>query len=232
MSGRAVKLVVGADRGIGWSAAVALHERGDRVVAACLGDGADLVARGIAVHREIDVTSDGSVARLLHELTAAGARLEWLFHVAGVLQLDDLQSVDFDEVRREFEINSLGPLRVVKALAPLLDEDAKVGIVTSRVASLGDNTSGLMYAYRMSKAAANMAGLNLSHELRERGVAVLMLHPGMVATDLTKDLGGNYATAEYITPVAAAGGLIANMDGLSLATSGRFQHSNGEYLPW
>jgi len=72
----------------------------------------------------------------------------------------------------------------------------------------------------------------LSHELRERGVAVLMLHPGMVATDLTKDLGGDYATAEYITPVAAASGLIANMDGLSLATSGRFQHSNGEYLPW
>lgn len=232
MSVAAVKLVVGADRGIGRCAAIELHERGDRVAAACLGDGAELAARGIAVHPEIDVTSDASVARLADELNRNGTRLQWLFHVAGVLELDDLQSVDFDEVRREFEINSLGPLRVVKALHPLLDEGAKVGIITSRVASLGENTTGGMYAYRMSKAAANMAGLNLSHELRGRGVAVLLLHPGMVATDLTRNLGGEYATAEYITPEAAATGLIDNMDGLSLATTGRFQHANGEYLPW
>ena len=232
MSEGAVKLVVGADRGIGYCAAIELHERGDRIAAACLGDGAELGARGIAVHPDVDVTIKSSVARLASALSTAGTQLQWLLHVAGVLALDDLESVDFDEARREFEVNSLGPLRVVKALRPLLGEGSKVGIVTSRVASLGDNGSGLNYAYRMSKAAANMAGLNLSHELRGRGVAVLMLHPGMVATDLTKDLGGDYATAEYITPEVAAHGLIDNMDGLTLETSGRFQHANGEYLPW
>jgi NAD(P)-dependent dehydrogenase (short-subunit alcohol dehydrogenase family) len=228
----ATKLIVGADRGIGRCIAIELHERGDDVIAACLGDGADLAEAGIAVQPQIDVTSDAAVAAMADRLRRRGVELGWLLHVAGVLALDELETVDFDEVRREFEINGIGPLRVAKALAPLLADGAKVGIVTSRVGSLTDNTSGGMYAYRISKAAANMAGLNLSHDLGARGIAVLMLHPGMVATDLTKDLGGAYATAQYITPEQAASGLIANMDGLSLDTTGRFQHSNGEYLPW
>ncbi|MGH3089377.1 MAG: SDR family NAD(P)-dependent oxidoreductase, partial [Rubrobacteraceae bacterium] len=99
----------------------------------------------------------------------------------------------------------------------------------SRVGSLADNGSGKMYAYRMSKAAANMCGLNLHHELHPRGISVVMLHPGMVATDLTKDYPGDF---DYIQPSEAASGLIRNLDELTLETSGRFRHANGEYLPW
>lgn len=228
----ATKLIVGADRGIGRCIALELHGRGDEVLAACLGDGADLIELGIEVEPAVDVTSDTAVDALADRLREREVELGWILHVAGVLALDELDTVDFEEVTREFEINGVGPLRVAKTLAPLLVEGAKVGILTSRVGSLTDNTSGGMYAYRISKAAANMAGLNLSHDLGRRGVAVLMLHPGMVATDLTKDLGGGYATAQYITPEEAARGLIKNMDDLSPDTAGRFQHSNGEYLPW
>jgi NAD(P)-dependent dehydrogenase (short-subunit alcohol dehydrogenase family) len=74
-----------------------------------------------------------------------------------------------------------------------------------------------------------MVGLNLHHDLSKRGIAVLMLHPGMVATDLTKDFPGDH---KYIQPGEAAAGLIRNMDRLTLESSGKFQHSNGEYLPW
>jgi hypothetical protein len=56
-----------------------------------------------------------------------------------------------------------------------------------------------------------------------------MLHPGMVATELTKNFPGDF---KYIQPDEAAVGLIRNMDQLTVSTSGRFQHSNGEYLPW
>jgi NAD(P)-dependent dehydrogenase (short-subunit alcohol dehydrogenase family) len=227
-----VKLIIGADRGIGRCIAIELQGRGDQVVAACLGDGSELEAEGLRVEPFVDVTSDEAVDAMAANLRSAGIEIDWVFHVAGVLALDDLETVDFDEVRREFEINAIGPLRVAKALAPLLADGAKIGIVTSRVGSLADNSSGGMYAYRMSKAAANMAGLNLHHELKGRGIDVLMLHPGMVATDLTKDLGGAYADAEYISPDEAGHGLIANMDGLSPQRAGRFQHSNGEYLPW
>ena len=101
--------------------------------------------------------------------------------------------------------------------------------MSSRVGSLGDNGSGGMYAYRISKAGANMVALNLHHDLGPRGISVLALHPGMVATDLTKDYPGDY---DYITPDQAAAGLIADLDALTPDTSGRFQHSNGSYRPW
>ena len=132
-------------------------------------------------------------------------------------------------MRRQIEINTIGPLRAVEAALPHLAAGARVGIVTSRVGSLADNGTGGMYAYRVSKAGANMVALNLHHDLSKRGIAVAALHPGMVATDLTKEIPGDF---DYITPDEAAAGLIRRMDSLSLESSGRFWHANGEDLPW
>jgi 2-glutathionyl-2-methylbut-3-en-1-ol dehydrogenase len=228
-SGMAMILVVGADRGIAHAASLQLKARGDEVTAACLGDGEDLAREKIHVEPRIDVTSDRDVARLAAALRARLDRLDWLLHVAGVLGLDELGKIDFEEMRRQFEINTLGPLRIVQALSPFLAPGSKVGIVTSRVGSLADNSSGGMYAYRVSKAGANMVALNLHHDLSKRGVAVVALHPGMVATELTKGYPGRHS---YIQPEVAAAGLICRMDELNLATSGQFRHANGELLPW
>ena len=159
----------------------------------------------------------------------AAAKIDCLIHVAGVLGLDELGKLDFDDVRRQIEINTIGPLRAIEAALPYLAADAKVGIVTSRVGSLSDNGSGQMYAYRVSKAGANMVALNLHHDLSRRGIAVAALHPGMVATDLTRDIPGDF---QYIAPDKAAAGLIRRMDILDLETSGRFWHANGEELAW
>ncbi len=95
------------------------------------------------------------------------------------------------------EINTIGPLRTVEAYRDLLGAGAKVGIVSSRVGSLGDNGWGGRYAYRISKTGANMVGLNLHHDLSPQGVSVVMLHPGVVATALTNDYPGDFA---YIQP--------------------------------
>jgi NAD(P)-dependent dehydrogenase (short-subunit alcohol dehydrogenase family) len=222
-------LVIGADRGIAHAISRQLHERGDTVIAACLEGNDELAAAGVAVEGGVDVTAQASVDALAAKLAAEGVKLDVLFHVAGVLGLDELGSIDYDDVRRQFEINAIGPLRTVEALRGLLHDSSKVGIITSRVGSLADNGSGGMYAYRMSKAAANMVALNLHHDLSKRGISVLALHPGMVATALTKDYPGDF---DYITPDQAAEGLIADMDALTPQTSGRFQHSNGSFLPW
>lgn len=223
-------LIVGADRGIAHAVCLQLKARGDELTAACLGDGEDLVRRGIRVEPRIDVTSDEDVGRLAAALNARLDRLDWLLHVAGVLGLDELGKIDFQAMRRQFEINTLGPLRVAQALLPFLGTGSKIGIVTSRVGSLADNSSGGMYAYRVSKAGANMVTLNLHHDLARHGIAVMALHPGMVATDLTKGYPGNH---NYIQPAAAATGLIRCMDELTLATSGQFRHAaNGQLLPW
>ena len=222
-------LVVGADRGIARALSRQLHERGDTVIAACLVGNDELAAAGIRVEGGVDVTSQASVDALAARLTAEGVKLDEVFHVAGVLGLDELGSIDYNDVRRQLEINTIGPLRTIEAIRGLLHDGSKVGIVTSRVGSLADNSSGGMYAYRISKAAANMVALNLHHDLSKRGISVLALHPGMVATDLTKDYPGDY---DYITPDQAAEGLIADLDALTPETSGRFQHSNGTFLPW
>ncbi|MXY38711.1 MAG: SDR family oxidoreductase [Rhodospirillaceae bacterium] len=222
-------LIVGADRGIGLAVCRQLAARGETVVAACLGRGETHDGSTVEVIPEIDVTSGAAVARMAGALAKRGGRIDRLIHVAGVLGLDALGSLDFGDVRRQIEINTIGPLRAVEAALPHLAAGAKVGIVTSRVGSLADNGTGGMYAYRVSKAGANMVALNLHHDLSKRGIAVAALHPGMVATDLTKDIPGDF---DYITPDEAAAGLIRRMDALSLESSGRFWHANGEDLPW
>ena len=77
-------------------------------------------------------------------------------------------------------MNALGPIRVTEALLPNLKSGSKVAIVTSRSGSIGDNGSGGNYGYRMSKAAVNMAGVNLALDLKPKGIPVAILHPGMV----------------------------------------------------
>ena len=225
-----VSVVIGADKGIGLEIVKALAARGEAgIIAVCLAKGEEAAGHGARVIGDVNVTSSADVARMAAEITGLTPRIDVLFHVSGIMSMDTLGALDYAQALREFDINALGPLRTVEACLNLLREGAKVGIVTSRIGSLNDNSSGGQYAYRLSKAAANMAGLNLHHDLSKRGVAVRMLHPGMVKTDLVKIYPGEY---NYITPAQAALGLIARMDDLTLAASGQFRHGNGDLLPW
>lgn len=231
----ATKLIVGADRGIAHAIALALHDRGDDVLAATMGAGEDLVEKGIAVEPNIDVTSDEAVAALAKRISDDGRTLDWVVHVAGVMFLDTLDSVDFDDVRRQFEINTLGPLRTIRAIADHLTDGSKVGIFTSRVASMADNTSGGDYAYRISKTGANMVARNLSIDLGRKGVAVQALHPGLTNTNLLDVMSSDEkekAASILVSADKAANGIIQVVDNLTLETAGQFQHGNGEILPW
>ncbi len=123
------------------------------------------------------------------------------------------------------DISRFGPLRVAAALQGHLAQGAKVGIVTSRMGSVADNGSGAYYGYRASKAAVNAIGKSLAMDLAPRGIAVVLLHPGRVATDM---LGGQ----GDIGPDEAAANLLARLDALTLADTGSFWHANGTPLPW
>ena len=103
-----------------------------------------------------------------------------LINNAGVFTNETFRDLDFDEIRRNFEVNALGPLRVTHALRGRLADGAKIILITSRMGSIGDNGSGAYYGYRMAKAALNMAGVNLAHDFRGRA-SVAILHPGLVA---------------------------------------------------
>ena len=140
-------LVIGADRGIGLSLCRQLAARGDTVVSVCLGQGEAYNGAGIEVIPGIDVTSGDAVATMADALAArsekdGGGKIDCLIHVAGVLGLDELGKLDFDDVRRQIEINTIGPLRAIEAALPYLAADARVGIVTSRVGSCPTTAPG------------------------------------------------------------------------------------------
>lgn len=220
-------LVTGSDRGIGAALVEAYHARGDRVIAACLGDGQSLVKAGIEVAARIDVTVMSTLESLRRRLD--GTRIDILISNAGAFHADSFERLDFDAMHRLYDINALGPLRVAAALTPLMGQGGKLGILTSRVGSIADNASGGMYAYRMSKTAANQLGVNLYHELKPRGIAVMLLHPGQVATEMTRELA---ALGDFITPAESAAGLVRQLDALNAATPPEFRHTNGMLLPW
>ncbi len=215
-------LITGTNRGIGLELVRQYRERGDDVIAVCRKASDELQAVGARVIDGIDVASAGDVAALADALD--GERLDILLNNAGIAIRDSFDDLDYDAMVTQFAVNTLGPLRVTRALAGNLREGGKVGIVTSRVGSIADNGSGGNYGYRTSKAAVNMVGTNLMHDLKPRGIAVALLHPGLVATDMTGGSG--------IPPAEAAAGLIARLDELTLESSGGFWHANGERLPW
>ena len=217
-----VSLVTGASRGIGLELCRQLRRRGDVVIAVCRRASDGLRSLDCRIVEGVEVTDDESVARLAAGMR--GERLDLLVNNAGILSIETLDDLDFGRMSREFEVNALGPLRVTRALLPNLGRGSKVVIVTSRMGSIADNGSGGYYGYRMSKAAVNMAGASLARDLAGRGITVLMLHPGMVATEMTGAHG---------IPVAeSAQNLIARIEQLGPAASGSFHHANGEPLPW
>ncbi|HVS65328.1 MAG TPA: SDR family oxidoreductase [Thermoanaerobaculia bacterium] len=217
-------LIVGSNRGIGLEVCRQLAERGDEVRAACRKSSLELdEIDGVHVHSGVDVTDPPSLDSLAESLGRES--IDWLVVVAGILEPVSLADFDAGSVRRQFEVNALGPLSAARALSRCLRAGGRIGLVTSRMGSIADNTSGGSYGYRMSKAALNMAGRSLAHDLAGRQIAVQLLHPGWVRTDMTGGTG-------HIDASESAAGLIARLDELTLETSGTFYHQNGEELPW
>ncbi len=219
-------LITGAAGGIGRELARQLVERGTTVIAVCRKPSAELSELPVRVEAGIDIATDAGCATLAARV--AGVPLDLVIHNAGVLSEESIDSLDDDAVariRRQFEVDALAPLRLTALLAPQLAKGARLVLITSRMGSIADNTSGGYYGYRMSKAALNAAGRSLAHDLAPRGVAVAMLHPGFVQTPMTGGRGD-------VDAVTAARNLIARIDELTPATSGHFVHANGSPLPW
>jgi NAD(P)-dependent dehydrogenase (short-subunit alcohol dehydrogenase family) len=220
-----VVLITGANRGIGLELARQLSQRGEEVIGVCRQTSSELEALGIRIEAGIDITRREDLDKLRQRL--GETRLDLLINNAGLLHSTSLSGIEdeLDDWRAQYEVNALAPMRVSNALADRLNDGGKVVIITSRMGSIADNTSGGHYGYRMSKAAVNTAGVSLAHELKDRGIAVALLHPGYVRTGMTGNTG-------HIDPDEAAAGLIARIDELDLESTGCFRHANGENLPW
>jgi NAD(P)-dependent dehydrogenase (short-subunit alcohol dehydrogenase family) len=217
-------VITGANRGIGLEFCRQLIAKGETVYAICRQASPELEDLGVQVIAGIEITDDASVQSLKQQLQ--GVPIDVLINNAGIIEWVTLQELDFNSISRQFEVNAVGALRMTQALLPQLKSGSKVILMTSRMGSIGDNTSGSSYGYRMSKAALSMAGKSLAHDLKPAGIAVAILHPGLVQTRMT-----NFS-ASGITPEVSVKGLLARIAELNLDNTGTFWHSNGEILPW
>lgn len=223
MSASGVVVITGANRGIGLELARHYAREGGDVVGVCRQSSDELAEIASEVIDGVDVTTDAGIEKLKSAL--AGKKIRLLINNAGLLQDEQLGSIDFDSIRKQMEINAYAPLRVAEAMVPQIEEGGKIANITSRMGSIADNDSGGRYGYRASKAALNAFGKSLAVDLKPKGIAVAQLHPGYVKTRMV-NFGG------MITPEESARGLAERIANLNLENTGSFWHSNGDELPW
>lgn len=214
-------LIIGANRGIGLALTKKFQAEGYTVSAACRKSSPELEKLNVAVYENIDVCQKET----LEDLANKCGEIDVLIHNAGVLISDSIETIDSDQIRKQFEVNTLGPLNSVMALKNNIKAGGKIGLMTSRMGSITDNTSGGQYGYRVSKTALNAVGKSLAEDLKSEDKTVLLLHPGYVRTDMTAGNG-------LIDTTESAEGLFKIMQSKSLNQTGTFWHTNGEELPW
>ena len=217
-------LVTGANRGIGLEFCRQLQQRGDQVIAVCRQSSPELDVIDVEIESGVDLTNEANRANLLRRL--AGRSLDTVILNAGLLVSMGLDDLDPEAIRRQFEVNALAPLLLARSLVPLMPWGSRLALMTSRMGSIDDNSSGGSYGYRMSKVALNIAGKSLAVDLRPEGIAVAILHPGLVRTRMIQ------FNPRGVSPEQSVRGLLTRIDGLTLDNSGTFWHANGDVLPW
>lgn len=227
-------LITGANRGLGLEWARQYAEAGWRVFATCRRpEEADnlksLAGRhpSLSVHR-LDVTDSEQLRTL--QLDLEEARIDVLLNNAGVYLdkfMGDLGGIDYEVWQRSFAVNTLGAVRVSEAFIEQVARSEKKQVVTisSHMGSIAEIANPGSYAYRSSKAALNAAMKGLSHAFAQRGIGVLLLHPGWVKTRM----GGPDAT---LTPEQSIHGMRSLVEHFSSAMNGRFFRHDGSEIPW
>lgn len=223
--------ITGANRGIGLEMARQYGADGWTVVATCRNPIAPgelaTIPGDIRVHG-LDVADHRQVERLAGEM--AGTKIDLLINNAGVYgdRNTSHQDIDFADWEQSFRINTMAPLKVAGAFLPLVAANgggmiATVSSVLSSIAESSPNSAS--YAYRTSKAAVNMAMHVFAEEVRDQNVAVILLHPGWVQTDM----GGAGAAIDARTSVTGIRKVLA---GAGMAESGRLFAYDGREIPW
>lgn len=150
-------------------------------------------------------------------------------HALGIMPepADDArETVNLKVMERSFAVNAYGPVLLTQALLPnVLKAPAlrKIGVISSRVGSIADNTSVGYYAYRASKCAVNSFFKSFAVELKEHDIAVFTLHPGFTKTNLNSEI---WKIPGVVEPEIAASGLWKVVKSKGLEDTGKFWYAN------
>jgi NAD(P)-dependent dehydrogenase (short-subunit alcohol dehydrogenase family) len=230
-------LITGANRGIGFALTKIYAQRGDTVFACCRApnqtEQLHSLAKTSAVQViELRVDDDSSVAELAQKLT--GTAIDTLINNAGIIgqpgEHQTATTMDFSMWAQILSINTMGPVRVMQAMLPQLkraaraNEIAKVMNITSDLGAISHDDP-IYLGYSASKAALNKFMRLAAPELKRTGIAVGLVHPGWVQTDM----GGSAAD---ISPDTSAAGIVKVIDRLNFDNAGGFWQWNGEVHGW
>jgi NAD(P)-dependent dehydrogenase (short-subunit alcohol dehydrogenase family) len=223
-------MITGANRGIGIEFVRQYAAVGWKVIATCrnpigVGDLAK-VEGNIEVHG-LDVTDQYSIARLAKDLD--GMAIDLLLNSAGVFGPRNytFNDLEYSEWMKVFDTNIFSPLKICSAFLPhvLKSDQKKMVTVSSIMGSIGQNTGGGNYIYKSSKAAVNQVMRCLANDLLVKKVAIRLLHPGWVKTDM----GGEGAD---ITAEVSVSGMRSVIDDLNIQSTGTFNNYDGTIIPW
>ncbi|WP_062267290.1 SDR family oxidoreductase [Endozoicomonas arenosclerae] len=224
-------VITGANRGLGLEYCRQFLDRGYKVFACCRApeSAEDLLKlkQGNSDRLEtipLDVSNPAQRTNLKY--TLQGEQVDLLINNAGMyghrLNFGEVQSEEWHKV---MEVNTIAPLLLVQELSESLSAGAKIVLMTSKMGSIADNTSGGSYIYRSTKAALNAVGKSMAIDLAGRGISVAICHPGWVQTDM----GGPNALISTETSIK---GLIDVIDQLKVENSGQFFNYDGSIIPW
>jgi NAD(P)-dependent dehydrogenase (short-subunit alcohol dehydrogenase family) len=228
-------LITGANRGIGLEFCNQYAAAGWRVLACCRDPGkADALNKLAARYPDLielhalDITNHAQIEQLARTLT--NEAIDLLINNAGVYPASDKRGfghTDYAEWMEAFNINTMGPLKMVEAFVEQIarSELKLIVTITSQMGSIADNGSGGSYLYRSSKAAANMVVKSLAVDLKDKGITSVAFNPGWVKTDM----GGPNAMIPVEQSVSDMRKVIA---GLTPADTGKFIGNDGVVIPW
>ncbi|MCJ8313609.1 MAG: SDR family oxidoreductase [Saccharospirillaceae bacterium] len=221
-------IITGANRGIGLSLTNLYLKQGHQVYAICRSDNnlLSLNNDNLEIINNCDVCDEQNIQKIADYFS--DIKIDLLINNAGILRDETLGALNVKSINDQFQTNALAPLLVTQSLLDsMIDQTtlSKVVFITSRMGSITDNTSGGRYGYRMSKVALNIAAKSMSVDLKANNVAVAIIHPGLVGTDMIGGQGN-------LTPDEAAQKINKRIEGLTLDNTGTFWYSNGDVLPW
>ncbi len=184
-------LLVGASRGLGAAMAAEFAKRGWSVVGTVRGDArtalhdlADRHPNQVTIE-QLDITEPDQIAALRERL--AGGGFDMLFVNAGVANQDRAETVaavSTDEFVRLMLTNVLGVMRAVEGLQGLVRADGLIGVMSSGLGSISNNTAGGGEIYRATKAALNQSLRSYAARHADGRRAMVLMAPGWIRTDL------------------------------------------------
>mmetsp|Transcript_37436 Transcript_37436/g.76318 ORF Transcript_37436/g.76318 Transcript_37436/m.76318 type:complete len:333 (-) Transcript_37436:139-1137(-) len=245
LSGKRV-LVTGGNRGLGLAITKELVAIGATALVLCRSSSPELnkLVGKWNVYDGVDLTDTDAVNAAMKRIKSDGGALDVVINNAGYFYgpresvSDD--SLNFDEQIKQIDVCALGPLRVSAAAVNTgaLAEDAKIVIITSQAGSVEwrktqNKDEGGDYGHHMSRAACNIAGVLLSEELKSKGYAVILLHPGFNRTEMTKKYESIWDIEGAVDPSEGAKRVLHETIKGSMETTGMFINcEDGLQIPW